>query len=104
VGRVSGVSRVVRITITTITENNSSVTTPRTIPTLANIKPTSPRGTIPKPTVSFFVPPQVPSPATTFPRKAKTVTARATPRTFGSKRTSSLTWRPVITKKSGMKR
>jgi hypothetical protein len=65
------VTSVVRITIITITENMASFITPSCLPTMAKIRPTSPRGTMPQPTSHL---PDEPAarPATSLPAMAPT--------------------------------
>lgn len=75
--RIGGVRSVVNITIITITEKTSSDTTPSDLPIAAKIRPTSPLGTIPQPTIDLLTFPAA-SPATIFPIKAATVIPRAT--------------------------
>ena len=52
--RIKGGSRVVNMTMRTTMENNSLDITPSSMPMVANISPTSPRGTIPIPTKSLL--------------------------------------------------
>ncbi len=80
---IGGVRSVVIITTITITENNSSLTTPNPLPTEAKISPTSPLGTIPHPIKSLFVPLPATKPETIFPRTAMIVTPNAMSKMLG---------------------
>ena len=88
----------------TITENTSSLTTPRERPIVAKIRPTSPRGTIANPTTSLFAPLPAANPAAIFPIKATKVIARATSSIWGLKSVSRFTLIPVYKKKIGTKK
>lgn len=83
VERIGGVMRVVNITTITITENNSSLTTPNPLPTEAKISPTSPLGTIPQPISSLFVPLPATRPDMIFDTIATVATPIAISRMLG---------------------
>ena len=100
---MGGVKRVLNITTITITEYTLSDITPSANPIVAKIKPTSPRGIIPTPTISLSTFPAA-KPAAILVMKATTVIARATKRIFGSAKVSSLTFIPVRTKKIGTRK
>jgi len=60
------------ITVVTTAENTESEITPNPLPTLAKISPTSPRGTMPMPTVRRSQPGPAGRPATSFPTSPTT--------------------------------
>src|SRR5687768_14279263 len=87
---IMGVTKVVTITMITITEKTSSDTTPSDFPIAAKISPTSPRGIMPTPTIHLFTFPAA-TPDTILPKTATAVTPRATSSTFGLSSVSSST-------------
>ena len=90
------------ITIVTTAENTASETTPRPLPMLANISPTSPLGTIPIPIESLSTP-RMAYPQMTFPRIAAIVKASASNNASACRNDWRLTCKPIRTKKTGAK-
>ena len=88
----------------TMTENIVSLTTPSCLPTDAKIRPTSPRGTMPQPTIHALWPRPAAKPATSLPMTAATVMPSATTTTCGSASVCRSTCMPVSTKKTGTKK
>ena len=85
---------VVSMTTATMTEKTSSDTTPSVLPVTAKIRPTSPRGTIPQPTIHLLTEPAA-MPAMILPATAAVVMPSAVMSMAGVKNTSSLTCMPV---------
>jgi len=98
----SGSMVVSMMTITNI-EKISSETTPIALPVTAKIRPTSPRGTIPQPTIDLLTLPAT-KPDMTLLTTADIVIAKVNIKTGKLNTISSLTLMSVKTKKIGTKK
>src|SRR3972149_5788345 len=105
--KIRGVIRVVAMTINMMTVYRSALIAFMLKPIEAMIIPTSPRGTIPNPTIkaSFFLKFMAPRPnPRRFPKIAKTVIIRAAHKSAGLANMERSTQLPKITKKKGTRK